>query len=124
MVHCDEGDEILRSVAEENPGNSKILAITVLTSLNQKKLKRLGYSREYADNVSALVLLKARMAKAAGCQGVVCYGLEVGAVRREIGPDIIAVTPGIRPAWTMVHKDVRSVTQRTRRMRQKGWQGR
>ena len=104
-VHCDEGDEILRSVAEENPGNTKILAITVLTSLNQEKLKRLGYAREYADNVSALVLLKARMAKEAGCQGVVCSGLEVAAVKREIGPDMVAVTPGIRPAWTVVDQD-------------------
>jgi len=104
-VHCDEGDEILRSVAEENPGNTKILAITVLTSLNQEKLKRLGYAREYADNVSALVLLKARMAKEAGCHGVVCSGLEVEAVRNEIGSDMVAVTPGIRPAWTVVDQD-------------------
>ena len=104
-VHCDEGGEILRSIAEENPGNSKILAITVLTSLNQEKLKSLGYAREYADNVSELVLLKARMAKAAGCHGVVCSGLEVEAVRNEIGPDMVAVTPGIRPAWTVVDQD-------------------
>ena len=104
-VHCDEGDEILRSVGEENPGGTKILAITVLTSLSQEKLKGLGYAHEYANDISALVLLKARMAKAAGCQGVVCSGLEVDRVRQEIGPDMIIVTPGIRPAWTVVDKD-------------------
>ena len=104
-VHCDEGDEILRSVAQENPGNTKILAITVLTSLNQEKLKKLGYAQEYADSVSALVLLKARMAREAGCHGVVCSGLEVAMVRKEIGPDMIAVTPGIRPSWTVVDQD-------------------
>ena len=104
-VHCDEGDGILKSVAEQNPGNTKILAITVLTSLNQEKLGKLGYAQEYADDVSALVLLKARMAKAAGCQGVVCSGLEVAMVRKEIGPDMVAVTPGIRPAWTIVDQD-------------------
>ena len=104
-VHCDEGDEILKNIAEQNLGNSKILAITVLTSLNQEKLKRLGYAQEYAGNISALVLLKARMAKAAGCQGVVCSGLEVAMVKKEIGPDMIIVTPGIRPAWTVVEKD-------------------
>jgi orotidine-5'-phosphate decarboxylase len=104
-VHCDEGDEILRGVAEENPGSTKILAITVLTSLNQEKLKRLGYAQEYVDDVSELVLLKARMAKEAGCQGVVCSGLEVAAVKSEIGPEMVAVTPGIRPAWTVVDKD-------------------
>ena len=104
-VHCDEGDEILKNIAEQNLGNSKILAITVLTSLNQEKLKRLGYAQEYAGNISALVLLKARMAKAAGCQGVVCSGLEVAMVREEIGPHMIVVTPGIRPAWTVVDND-------------------
>ena len=104
-VHCDESDGILKSVAEQNPGNTKILAITVLTSLNQEKLGKLGYAQEYADDVSALVLLKARMAKAAGCQGVVCSGLEVAMVRKEIGPDMIVVTPGIRPAWTIVDQD-------------------
>jgi orotidine-5'-phosphate decarboxylase len=104
-VHCDEGDEILRGVAENNPGHTKILAITVLTSLNQEKLKTLGYAAEYADNLSALVLSKARLAKAAGCHGVVCSGLEVAMIKKELGPELIAVTPGIRPAWSVVGRD-------------------
>jgi orotidine-5'-phosphate decarboxylase len=104
-VHCDEGGEILKGVAENNPGNTKILAITVLTSLNQEKLKALGYRDEYANDISALVLQKARLAKEAGCHGVVCSGLEVGRVKQTLGSDLIAVTPGIRPAWTLVEKD-------------------
>ncbi|MCD6295826.1 MAG: orotidine 5'-phosphate decarboxylase, partial [Deltaproteobacteria bacterium] len=55
-VHCDEGEEILRSVAENNPSGTKILAITVLTSLDQEKLRALGYREEYANDISALVL--------------------------------------------------------------------
>ncbi|HEJ84275.1 MAG TPA: orotidine-5'-phosphate decarboxylase [Desulfobacteraceae bacterium] len=104
-VHCDEGDGFLRAVAEENPGNTKILAITVLTSLNQEKLLNLGHAPEYAEDVTRLVLLKARIAQAAGCQGVVCSGLEVALVRKELGPDMVIVTPGIRPAWTVVDQD-------------------
>ncbi|MBW2608369.1 MAG: orotidine-5'-phosphate decarboxylase [Deltaproteobacteria bacterium] len=104
-VHCDEGEEILRSVAENNPAGTKILAITVLTSLNQEKLKVLGYAEKYTEDLSALVLQKARIAKAAGCHGVVCSGLEVAMIKREIGPDLIAVTPGIRPAWSVVKQD-------------------
>ena len=104
-VHCDEGGDILKSAAENNPGNTKILAITVLTSLNQEKLKALGYRAEYAGDISALVLQKARLAKDAGCHGVVCSGLEVGMVKKAMGADLIAVTPGIRPAWTLVDKD-------------------
>jgi orotidine-5'-phosphate decarboxylase len=104
-VHCDEGGEILRSVAEQNPGGTKILAVTVLTSLNQGKLKKLGYAEKYAEDLSALVLLRARLAKEAGCHGIVCSGHEVGMIRRELGPELIVVTPGIRPAWSVVSQD-------------------
>ena len=104
-IHCDEGEELLRSVAEDNPGDTKILAVTVLTSLDQKKLKALGYDDKFTDDLSALVLLKARMAKAAGCHGVVCSGLEVAIIKREFGPEFLAVTPGIRPAWSVVNQD-------------------
>ncbi len=104
-VHCDEGDGILKDVAQENPGNTRILGVTVLTSLNREKLRKSGYAKEYAEDVYELVLLRARMAKAAGCQGVVCSGLEAARVRKEIGPDMIIVTPGIRPAWTVVDHD-------------------
>ena len=104
-IHCDEGEGILRSVAEQNPGNTKILAITVLTSLNRKNLVRLGYAEKYFDDLSGLVLLKARMAKEAGCHGVVCSGQEVSMVKREFGHELIVVTPGIRPAWSLVNGD-------------------
>lgn len=104
-VHCDEGGEILRAVAKNNPGNTKILAITVLTSLDQKKLKQLGYAEKFVQDLPALVLLKARMAREAGCHGIVCSGLEVGAIKQELGSELIAVTPGIRPAWSLVDQD-------------------
>jgi len=104
-IHCDEGEELLKSVAEDNPGDTKILAVTVLTSLDQKKLKELGYDDKFVRDLSALVLLKARMAKAAGCHGVVCSGLEVAEIKRELGSEFLAVTPGIRPAWSVVDRD-------------------
>jgi len=104
-VHCDEGDGVLKDVAEENPGNTKLLGVTVLTSLNREKLRNSGYAKNYSEDVFELVLLRARMAKAAGCHGVVCSGLEAARVRKEIGPEMIIVTPGIRPAWTVVDQD-------------------
>jgi len=104
-VHCDEGGDALKSVAENNPTGSKILAITVLTSLNEKKLVKLGYAGKYAEDLSKLVLLKARIAKEAGCHGVVCSGREAAMIRRDLGPDLIVVTPGIRPAWSVVSRD-------------------
>jgi len=104
-VHCDEGEEVLKDFAGKNPGNTKILGITVLTSLNRKKLKALGYANKYIEDISSLVLLRARMAKAAGCHGVVCSGLEVAMIKREMGADLITVTPGIRPAWSVIDQD-------------------
>ena len=104
-IHCDEGEGVLRSVADHNPGNTKILGITVLTSLNRKNLTKLGYAEKYIEDLSGLVLLKARMAREAGCHGVVCSGQEVLMLRKEIGPDLLIVTPGIRPAWSLVSQD-------------------
>ena len=104
-VHCDEGKDLLRSVVDNNPSGTRILAITVLTSLESKNLKELGYQDRYVNDLTELVILKARMAKEAGCSGVVCSGLEVKKVKAELGKDFIAVTPGIRPEWSIVGKD-------------------
>ena len=76
-VHCDQGDGILKDIAENNPGKTRILAITLLTSLNSQNIVKLGYVDEYVRDLSMLVLLRARIAKEAGCQGVVCSGHEV-----------------------------------------------
>jgi orotidine-5'-phosphate decarboxylase len=104
-VHCDQGEAVLKSVAENNPGNTRILAITFLTSLSKENLLRLGYGEKYTGDLSALVLLRARIAMEAGCHGVVCSGHEVNMLKNKLGQQAIAVTPGIRPAWSVVKKD-------------------
>jgi orotidine-5'-phosphate decarboxylase len=104
-VHCDQGDGMLEDVARDNPGGTKILAVSVLTSLGPPELERLGYREPYVEDVSALVLARARMAREAGCHGLVCSGHEVAGVKREVGDEMIVVTPGIRPAWTRVPGD-------------------
>ena len=103
-VHCDQGDGFLREVAEQNPGKTKILAITLLTSLNSKNLARLGFVDEYVKDLSKLVLLRARIAKEAGCHGIVCSGHEVALIKEKLS-GMIALTPGIRPEWSLVSKD-------------------
>jgi orotidine-5'-phosphate decarboxylase len=104
-VHCDEGGGFLELMGGSDPGNTQILAVTLLTSLDQAKLKALGYAGTYVEDLSALVLLRARIARDAGCQGIVCSGHEVARIKAEVGKDLIAVTPGIRPAWSLVKKD-------------------
>lgn len=104
-VHCDEGGGLLRTVAENNPGGTKILAVTVLTSLDRNALEQLGYQKKYVSNLTDLVLRKAAIAKEAGCAGVVCSGLEVEAVKAALGKDFLAVIPGIRPSWSVLNTD-------------------
>ena len=69
-VHCDEGEGLFHAVVNNNPAGTKILAVTVLTSLGVNNIKELGYRDIYVKDISELVMLRARIAKDAGCSGV------------------------------------------------------
>jgi len=111
-IHIDQGPEDLRKLVRSLGSGPKVLGVTVLTSISPGDLEALGYAPQYSRNLTDLVLLKARLAKAAGCAGVVCSGREAQAVKQACGPDFIVVCPGIRPSWTEVPGDdqQRSVT--------------
>jgi orotidine-5'-phosphate decarboxylase len=85
-------DAILRAAAAEK-GALKILAVTVLTSLDRGDLDDLGF----ACDVEKLVLSRARRALALGCDGVVSSGMEAAQLRAELDEKLLIVTPGIRP---------------------------
>lgn len=104
-AHCDAGDRALREISNISDGQTQILAVTVLTSMDQQALLNIGYAPRYANDISSLVLLRAQMAKHAGCHGIVCSGKEIGQMRRALGPDFVMVTPGIRPSWAVVGND-------------------
>jgi orotidine-5'-phosphate decarboxylase len=72
----------------------KILAVTVLTSLDSGDLKEMGFPQV---DVTQLVLDRARRMLAAGCDGVISSGLEVPSLRSEYGDNFLIVVPGIRP---------------------------
>ncbi|MDE0705560.1 MAG: orotidine-5'-phosphate decarboxylase [Rhodospirillaceae bacterium] len=76
--------------AGDGPG---ILAVTVLTSLDRGDMDDLGFEAD----IGRVVLSRAKRALALGCAGVVSSGLEVQALRAEVGDELIAVCPGIRP---------------------------
>jgi len=103
-VHCDEGRRLLESAVESASGKTKVLGVTVLTSLSGESLKEIGMREEFQDPLK-LVLHRARIAKSAGCAGVVCSGLEASFVRKEFGKDFIIVTPGIWPSWSVIKND-------------------
>lgn len=90
-------------------GPTKLLGVTVLTSLGPEDLAALGYPPALCDP-QALVLRRARLALAAGCQGVVCSGREAAAMRAALGPDALIVCPGIRLAEGSADDQKRIVT--------------
>jgi orotidine-5'-phosphate decarboxylase len=87
------GNQAILEAAGAAKGDVKILAVTVLTSLDRGDLDDLGFQCDVAD----LVLSRARRALAAGCDGVISSGLEAPMLKRELGARILVVTPGIRP---------------------------
>jgi orotidine-5'-phosphate decarboxylase len=105
-VHC-EGSRLLKGVVNSAVNETKILAITVLTSLSKEDLKNIGIRKDLQDPLK-LVLHRARMAKNANCAGVVCSGKEVKAIKEELGKDFIVVVPGIRPKWACIKNDDQS----------------
>ena len=87
------GNQAIIEAAGREKGDLKILAVTVLTSLDRGDLDDLGFSCD----VERLVLSRARRALEAGCDGVISSGLEAPALKREMGSRLLVVTPGIRP---------------------------
>jgi orotidine-5'-phosphate decarboxylase len=84
----------------------KLLAVTVLTSLGRADLAEQGIDQEPA----ALVQHRARLAQKAGFDGIVCSAQEAAAIRTLVGPDMLIVTPGIRPAGAETGDQARVMT--------------
>ncbi len=87
------GNQSIMEAAAAAKGDVKILAVTVLTSLDRGDLDDLGFECD----VERLVLSRARRAFEAGCDGVVSSGLEARVLREHLGEKLLVVTPGIRP---------------------------
>lgn len=92
FVTVHGNDEILKAAAEEK-GDTKVLAVTALTSLDEGDLRDLGFKVD----TETLVLSRAARALALGCDGVVSSGMEVRALREKLGDKLAIVVPGIRP---------------------------
>lgn len=84
----------------------KVLAVTVLTSLSGEDLREIGY----AAPVQELVERRVRQAIEAGCDGVVASPREAAMARRLGGPNLLVVTPGVRPSGAAMDDQVRVAT--------------
>jgi orotidine-5'-phosphate decarboxylase len=139
-MHVDAGPDAMTAVVAardaahaKHPNRdtlpkTKIVGITVLTSLRHADLIRTGTQPELAlhlgpqdvlvDVVSKkesaavreLVLRRARLAKECGLDGIVCSPQEISAVREACGKDFLVITPGVRPAWAAVNDQKRVMT--------------
>ena len=99
------GNQSIMEAAAAPAVDVKILAVTVLTSLDRGDLDDLGFQCD----VQQLVLSRARRALATGCAGVVSSGIEAEAIRRELGDKLMVVTPGIRPVDNRAEDDQKRV---------------
>src|SRR5512143_2193768 len=93
-VHASGGPRMVEAAVKAAGGRLRVLAVTVLTSLDEPQLARIGLS----GPAEAAVVRLARLAVEAGAGGLVCSPLEVAAVRAAVGPRPLLVVPGVRPA--------------------------
>lgn len=115
-IHAQGGLGMMKAAADatieaaESAGVEKplLLAVTVLTSLNDDDLSSLGIDAGSADQVIRL----AELALKAGLKGVVCSPVEIGVLRNNFGSDLTLVVPGIRPAGIKTGDQKRVMTPR------------
>tara|TARA_B100001559_G_C16314900_1_gene536006 strand:- start:119 stop:808 length:690 start_codon:yes stop_codon:yes gene_type:complete len=107
-VHANGGLEMLKAIKKKSKKinkNLKILAVTVLTSLNNKSLKEIGYTK----NVKQIVLKQAAIIKKSGCDGIVCSAQEARIVRKKY-KKLLIFTPGIRLPGDNSNDQARTMT--------------
>lgn len=108
-VHACGGPKMLAAAHEALAGMTKpplLIAVTVLTSLDEDELHAVGV----AGSVEEQVLRLADLTRAAGLDGVVCSAREAEMLRARCGPGFVLVTPGIRPAGSAAGDQSRTLT--------------
>ena len=107
-VHANGGLEMLKAIKKKAKSinkDLKVLAVTILTSLNNKSLKEIGHTK----SVEQLVLKQAGLIKKSGCDGIVCSAQEAKMVRKKY-KNLFIVTPGIRLPGDNVNDQSRVMT--------------
>jgi orotidine-5'-phosphate decarboxylase len=105
-VHAHDSKTLRAALAGKAGTDLKVLAVTVLTNLDDGDVREQGHTGTAAE----LVARRAALAHDAGCDGVVASGLEAARVREVVGPGIAIVTPGIRLAGAEAGDQARAAT--------------
>ncbi len=108
LVNVHAEPQVLRAAVKGRGGHrqTRILGVTVMTSLGDLDLAEMGYGLD----VEALVTRRIGQVIEAGADGVVASPREAAIARRLGGPDFLVVTPGIRPGWSSLDDQVRAAT--------------
>ena len=104
-VHASGGAAMVRAAVEELP-DTKVTAVTVLTSLSEDDLASIGLIGPALDAARRLAVL----AVSAGARAIVCSPHEVAAIRAEVPREITLITPGVRPAGSAIGDQARVAT--------------
>lgn len=113
-VHAMGGPEMMKKCADAVREEAKklkkekpyIIAVTILTSMDENNLKKIGVN----DNMESQVLRLAQLAKDSGLDGVVASPSEIKPLRKAMGGNFIIVTPGVRPSWAATNDQKRIST--------------
>jgi orotidine-5'-phosphate decarboxylase len=107
-LHAGGGAAMMRAAAEAatTPGSPRLLAVTVLTSMDANELTGVGVSGTPGEQVLRL----AKLAEAAGIDGMVCSAEEVHTLRTSLNPQTMLVVPGIRPTGSATEDQKRIAT--------------
>lgn len=93
-VHASGGLEMMKAAKAACPPETKLLAVTILTSFDENGMAEAGYQ----ENIRERVIQLAKLTQEAGLDGIVCSSHEIKAIREACGNDFILMVPGIRPA--------------------------
>ncbi len=110
-VHATGGPAMLKAASQAIDGRAKLIAVTILTSLDNDDLKAAGFNPEMSTCDHATNL--AKLAKANGVDGIVCSPHDLQSIRTACGDDFLTVVPGIRPQGSDVQDQKRIATPKS-----------
>jgi len=93
-VHASGGKTMMEAAKTACAPHTKLLGVTILTSLDDNELCKIGYQGATSENVTRL----AKLTQNATLDGIVCSAHEINTIRQECGENFILMVPGIRPA--------------------------
>ncbi len=112
-VHALGGSAMMKAAGEAVAGRARLVAVTLLTSLDDGDLAALGFAER--KGVAGHALALARLAQEAGLAGVVCSPHDIAAIRQACGPGFLTVVPGLRPQGAAAGDQKRIATPATAR---------